>query len=203
VPDTSTSSRRAVATVGRLLRRRRAGTAQGVVARLAPGMPPTLQLVSDAFANGAPIPRRYAGRGVGDNVAPGFTWSRPPEGTAQLLLVVEDPDAPARRPFVHLVALGDPSAKRAVEGALTLTSPAEPARVGRGRVRFVPGSLGLRGYQGPRALPGHGRHTYGFHLFALDRAIPDTARLRRLDDVIALARGHVLARGEYFGTQER
>ncbi len=62
--------------------------------------------------------------------------------------------------------------------------------------------LGRRGYQGPRALPKHGVHHYGFFLFALDEAIPEDTPLPSLDAAIELARGRVIARGHLTGTQE-
>jgi phosphatidylethanolamine-binding protein (PEBP) family uncharacterized protein len=68
-------------------------------------------------------------------------------------------------------------------------------------IRFIPGSLGHRGYAGPRPIPGHGPHRYRFLVFALDQPIPDAvatakALLRQM------ARG-VLARGTLIGTYER
>jgi phosphatidylethanolamine-binding protein (PEBP) family uncharacterized protein len=43
--------------------------------------------------------------------------------------------------------------------------------------------------------PGHGLHRYGFHLYALDQAIPADQSLTGLDDVPAAVDGHVLADG--------
>ena len=43
-----------------------------------------------AFADGAPIPRMYAGKGVGDNVSPPLQWTGVPPGAQQLALVMDD-----------------------------------------------------------------------------------------------------------------
>jgi phosphatidylethanolamine-binding protein (PEBP) family uncharacterized protein len=61
--------------------------------------------------------------------------------------------------------------------------------------------LSKTGYAGPRPIPGHGPHHYRFHLLALDRSIPDSAVTVKA--VLAVAAGHVLARGTLTGTYER
>lgn len=178
---------------GLALRGRRAGDALSV-GTLLPA-PETISLRSYAFREGRAIPDEHAGRGRGANRSPELEWSGLPEDAAQLLLVVEDCDAPLRRPFIHLVALIDAELCGTDEGALG----ADARTAG---VRLVPGSLGRRGYEGPRALPKHGVHRYGFFLFALDEVIPDAEPLAGIDAVIERVRGHVLARGRLTGWQE-
>ena len=51
-------------------------------------------LTSPAFEDGAPIPERYRGRLLGANVSPPLVWTQPPAGTAELVLIVQDPDVP-------------------------------------------------------------------------------------------------------------
>jgi hypothetical protein len=58
-------------------------------------------LSSPSFAGGCPIPRRHAGKGVGDDISPALAWSGVPGETAEILLLIDDPDAPLPRPFVH------------------------------------------------------------------------------------------------------
>ena len=41
-----------------------------------------------------------------DAVAPPLEWTAPPPGSQELVLVVEDPDAPAPEPFVHWLVWG-------------------------------------------------------------------------------------------------
>ena len=52
-----------------------------------------LELRSDAFKDGGPIPRHHA-RDFG-NVSPPLAWSGAPEGTRSFALVIDDPDAPS------------------------------------------------------------------------------------------------------------
>jgi phosphatidylethanolamine-binding protein (PEBP) family uncharacterized protein len=68
-------------------------------------------------------------------------------------------------------------------------------------MRFIPGSLGHRGYAGPRPIPGHGPHRYRFLVFALDRPIPDDVTTAKA--LLKQAAGHVLVRGTLTGTYER
>lgn len=159
------------------------------------GVPGSIALDSPAFAAEAAMPPRYAGIGAGDNVSPPLRWSGVPEGTAELVLIIEDPDAPLPRPVVHALVTGIPPAWQALpEGALSLPGGG-PFRLGRG-------FLGRRGYAGPRPVRGHGAHRYVFQLVAVDRplALPEPADRAAL---LASLAGHALAKGRHVGTFER
>jgi Raf kinase inhibitor-like YbhB/YbcL family protein len=141
------------------------------------------------------MPTRCAGLGVGENTSPALQWSGVPAETEELVLIMEDPDAPLRRPVVHLIALGiAPSRTSFSEGALSQGVP--------GDVRFGVGSFNRQGYHGPRPVPGHGPHKYLLQVIALEKSLqfqePPT-----LDAVLAAANGNVLARGEIVGQFER
>ncbi len=141
------------------------------------------------------IPVRYAGAGVGANVFPALAWSATPPGTVELVLVMEDPDAPLRRPFVHLIAAGiDPSFTLVDDGGLG-ADDGVPCVFGLTTFRHL-------GYSGPRALPGHGTHRYVFQLFALGRPSGLAQGARRAALVDAL-QGKLLARGTFEGLFER
>ncbi|MGO4299903.1 YbhB/YbcL family Raf kinase inhibitor-like protein [Leifsonia sp. RAF41] len=178
--------------LGHLLRHRRAG--EQSLSWHTPGLdaPASITLTSADFADGAPMPRRTAGRPVGDNVSPALEWSGVPTDTKQLVLIVEDRDVPFSRPIVHAVARFEPRLTRIGQGELVAG-----AIHGNGV-----GGFGRKGYHGPRPIPGHGPHTYVFQLYALDRAIPGDDSLRPSTVVAAIA-GHVLARGRLDGTYER
>jgi phosphatidylethanolamine-binding protein (PEBP) family uncharacterized protein len=186
------------AVLGRLLRSRHAGPARSVLTLLP--APETIRLTSESFAEGAEIPDRHAGAGRGPNLSPQLSWTGVPDGTRQLLLVMEDPDVPRSSPALHLVAAFAPDAGPFAEGGL---APGAPG------IRYLtalplPGALGrLRpGYHGPRALPTHGPHAYDFVLLALDRPVPeDVERVADADGIVAIARDHVLARGRLRGIQ--
>lgn len=108
-----------MAVLGKLLKNRRAGQA-----RLAWNSPnlagtDTLALSSPDFANDGTIPTLHASkRAGGKDLSPVLTWSPAPEGTAQLLLIVEAPDAPTTAPFVHCVAVLEPAGDVLARGRL-------------------------------------------------------------------------------------
>jgi Raf kinase inhibitor-like YbhB/YbcL family protein len=186
-----------MAVLGKLLKNRRAG--EGRLAWNAPNLagPQTLELISPDFANEATIPVAHAAKRVGgQDLSPSLNWSVVPDGTTQLLLVVEDPDAPTPTPFVHCVALLEPAVMGLAAGALNATNPASVVRVLRS-------GMG-RGYKGPAPIKGHGPHRYVFQLFALAEPIPGGAALgsARPRAVLAAA-GDVLARGRLDGIYER
>lgn len=167
--------------------------------------PDTLELTSRDFTDGGPLASRHAGRRVGgDNVSPHLAWSEPPAGTARMLLLVEDIDAPiVANPAVHCLALVDPAA---------LETPGELPAGGLGKkdpavgVQLLRSVIG-RGYVGPEALKGHGPHRYVFQLYALgDRVLDgaDDALLKaRPRALLASVDAPVLARGRITGVQER
>jgi phosphatidylethanolamine-binding protein (PEBP) family uncharacterized protein len=180
-----------VTLVGRLLYGVRAGEARSRL-RAVMTAPATLGLTSPAFTDGAAMPAKHAGKGVGDNVSPRLEWTGQPPATEQLLLIIEDVDVPLPRPLLHTIALIEPHLDALDGGAL---------RPGTPGLRFIPGTLRWTEYAGPRPIPGHGAHHYRFHLLALDQPIPESVTTATaLIDSIA---GHVAARGMLTGTYQR
>jgi Raf kinase inhibitor-like YbhB/YbcL family protein len=89
----------------------------------------------------------------GQDVPPEFHCDELPDGTRELPLTCEDPDAPGRT-FVYWVAWGiDPTHGRFVVG-----------REGRN-------GFGTTGYRGPCPPPGHGAHHYRFTLYAVSESL--------------------------------
>ncbi|MGW4249648.1 YbhB/YbcL family Raf kinase inhibitor-like protein, partial [Nocardia sp. NPDC004722] len=178
------------AAIGRLLRPVRAGmdSTAWFHASLRE-VPETLVLGSTAFADGEPIPRRHAGAGVGEDISPALHWSGVPPEAAELILIIEDPDAPLRRPVVHGLFTGiDPGRTGLPEAALDAGNTTAGLVAGLGSFR-------RRGYAGPRPVPGHGAHRYLFQLLALDRASGSTLTATHSTTLAAID-GHVLARGK-------
>ena len=185
--------------LGTLLKNRRAGETN--LAWNLPNLtgPETLTLTSEAFGDGEAIPAPHAGkRAGGQNLSPQLAWSSPPAGTVELLLVVEDFDAPTPRPFVHCVAVIDPAVHELPAGGLATQSPAPGVRVLRS-------GMG-RGYMGPEPIKGHGPHHYTFQLFALAAPVAqegtpiDQAKPRAL---LSSVSGQILARARFTGVYER
>jgi Raf kinase inhibitor-like YbhB/YbcL family protein len=113
-------------------------------------------LTSPAFGDGAAIPEQFTCDGAG--VSPPLEWAGFPEGTRELALTVDDPDAPSGN-FVHWVAWGiDPDAGSLAEGA-----------VPEGMVQGVNGA-GEAGYSGP-CPPAGPAHRYVFTLYAVSQPL--------------------------------
>jgi Raf kinase inhibitor-like YbhB/YbcL family protein len=181
------------ALLGRLLRDRRAGDSKLAWNRPGLAAPDTIPLTSPAFTDGSEMPLSSAGKGVGPNISPPLAWHGLPDDAVELVLVVEDPDAPLPRPVVHLALAGiPPELTGFAEGDLNEGGP-----YGTGR-----GSFGRSGYAGPRPVPGHGAHRYVFQLYALSRplGLPPGARP---NSIVGAMNRAVLARGRLDGTYER
>jgi Raf kinase inhibitor-like YbhB/YbcL family protein len=187
--------------LGTLLKNRRAGEAHLAWHLPALAGPEALDLHSADFAHESVIPKTHVGkRAGGENRSPALAWTAAPEGTAELLLVVEDIDSPTRTPFVHCVALLEPDLVALPAGALNAGSGAQGVRVLRS-------TMG-RGYMGPEPIKGHGAHRYVFQLFALPSAIISAEDGARLDSarprtVLRAVNGPVLARGRLDGLYTR
>jgi Raf kinase inhibitor-like YbhB/YbcL family protein len=110
-------------------------------------------LSSDAFKEGGAIPREYTCQGT--DISPALAWTGTPAGTAELVLVVDDPDAGG---FVHWIVLVD-VAVASLPRAISPTS--------RSLVQGENG-FGDVGWGGP--CPPSGTHHYRFTLTALGQA---------------------------------
>src|SRR5579864_4792275 len=109
-------------------------------------------LMSPAFPPGGEIPRQYTCDG--SDISPPFTWSGVPAGTASLVLVIEDPDAP-RGTFHHWAVFAIPPGWTGLPAGFGAAQP--PAGSGQTRNDF-----GRLGYGGPCPPAGAGAHHYHF-----------------------------------------
>ncbi len=158
--------------------------------------PAIITLTSPAFHPGGTIPSRHAGKGVGENVSPALAWLGVPASAKEIVIIVEDRDAPLPRPFVHAVAFAlGPTTTSLGEGQLS--SPPADGPLGLGKNSFR-----KTGYVGPRPIPGHGPHTYVFQIFALDRRLSFTRAPSR-SEVVKQMRGAVIGAGRLDGVFER
>jgi Raf kinase inhibitor-like YbhB/YbcL family protein len=181
--------------IGIALRGRRVGQHTLVWARPDMQAPENFILTSPAFDHGTPIPDKHRGRLLGANISPALTWTQPPPGTAELVLIVQDPDVPFGKPATHALTVGiDPARGGIPENALTNPSPIPGIRHGKG-------GLGKRGWAGPLPPRSHGPHTYAFQLFALNQATSLPASFA-LGDTLAAIDGHVIGRARLDGTYE-
>lgn len=145
-------------------------------------------LTSPAFADGTVLDPSFTADEE-DAVAPPLAWTRPPAGTQELVLVVEDPDAPSTEPFCHWLVWGlAPAAGKLLEGET-------PPRAGKN-------SYGNSEWLLPDPPTGHGAHDYVFQLFALDLPLTLAPGATRGELLEAMA-GHVLAVAVLTGTYAR
>ncbi|MEV5833889.1 YbhB/YbcL family Raf kinase inhibitor-like protein [Nocardia sp. NPDC052112] len=186
-----------MAILGKLLKNRRAGD-HGLAWHL-PNLAadPIFEVTSPDFTHESPLPKVHASKRIGGrDVSPALAWATP-DGTAQLLLVVEDPDAPTGSPFVHCVALLEPTLAELPRDALRAEDPASGVSILR--------SGWGRGYQGPAPIKGHGPHRYAFQLFAMAEPITTvggkSAATVKPRDIFAAAKA--VARGRIDGFYER
>lgn len=122
----------------------------------------------------------------GANVNPPLTIEGVPEETKTLVLIVDDPDAPAGT-FNHWLVWNIPPTTRKIDE------------------NTVPGTEGLstsrkHAYGGP--CPPYGTHRYIFKVYALDTQL-DLKSNSTKRDVEKAMKGHVLAEGELMGLYSR
>jgi Raf kinase inhibitor-like YbhB/YbcL family protein len=146
------------------------------------------RLTSPAFRDGEALDPSFTADEE-DEVAPPLEWTAPPADAQELVLIVEDPDAPTPEPFCHWLVWG----LRAQQGKLL--EGETPPRVGKNSFRNSEWLL-------PDPPTGHGSHDYVFQLFALDSGVPLLPGAGRSELVEAME-GHVVAAAILTGTYER
>lgn len=149
--------------------------------------PNTIRLTSTEFADGEVLAQRYTCDGT--NANPPLRWSDVPDGTAELVLVVEDLDADR---FVHWMVAGLAPHE---PGALEEDSLPEGATVGLN-------DFGDANYKGPCPPHDGAAHHYSFTLIASGLSLGLGYRFSAQELFDALD-GNVLARGELIGQYGR
>jgi len=153
-----------------------------------------LSLSSTAFATGAAIPVAHTCDGA--DVSPPLAWTGTPRDAAALVLIVDDPDAPAGT-WVHWVLYDLPPSYTALPAAVgAVASPPGLGGAVQGRNDFR-----RLGYGGPCPPPGKA-HRYFFKLYALARKLALPAGATKADVERAMT-DRVLARAELVGTYAR
>lgn len=139
-----------------------------------------LEIKSDAFKNGDPLPSQYTCDGK--NVSPSLRISRVPSNAKSLAIIVDDPDAPVAT-WVHWVAWNIPLTRLIRENEV----------VGIEGVN----DFQQRGYVGP--CPPSGIHRYFFKVYALDTLLhlPPDAQKRQLEKAM---KDHIIGFGQIMAT---
>jgi Raf kinase inhibitor-like YbhB/YbcL family protein len=157
-----------------------------------------IELTSTAFEQGEPIPVKYTGEGA--DVSPPISWSGLPEGTQELALICDDPDAPTAEPWVHWVIYKIPATMAGLpEGLERRPRLKEPAGLLQGKNSWPAQNVG---YRGPMPPPGHGTHRYFFKLYALEAKLVISAGVEK-GALLEEIKGHVLEEGQLMGTYRR
>jgi Raf kinase inhibitor-like YbhB/YbcL family protein len=174
------------------------GAADPEMQRLSLNLPQTdgplvLHVRSDAFDTNGEIPAEHTA--YGRNASPLLNWSGVPEGAKSIAVMVEDPDAPEPKPFVHwLVYNLSPYASGLPADVPPGDYLSAPAGAAQGK-----NSANTVGYSGPRPPVGDPAHHYHFQVFALDKELGLKAGATR-QDLIRAMNGHVVAKGQLVGT---
>ncbi len=149
------------------------------------------RLTSPAFEHDQPLPERHTGEG--DDVSPPLEWSSCPEGTRELVLICDDPDAEAGV-FTHWVVYGiSPDDKGLPEAVPRDAIIDEPVPLVQGLNEF-----GESGFNGPVADEDRGPHRCFFRLFALDTELDLPPGATR-GEIRNAAKGHVIGIAELVG----
>jgi Raf kinase inhibitor-like YbhB/YbcL family protein len=147
-----------------------------------------IEMRSTAFNDQDLMPERLS-RPAG-NISPPLEWSMAPEGSQELVLLVEDPDG-GRVPFLHWLVTGiDPAITSVAEGSVPMGG------------REWPNDFGDVGWGGPQPPAGDNPHRYFFRLFAVAEPLPlpDTPNAPQ---ALRAARDRELASGVIIGTFAR
>jgi Raf kinase inhibitor-like YbhB/YbcL family protein len=125
--------------------------------------PPAQGFTLSASVGGATIAGRFTCDGT--DTSPALTWTGVPDGTRELVLVLEDPDASGKT-FTHWLVYGlSPNLTSLPEGIPARAKIEQPTPLRQGKNDF--GSIG---YSGPCPPKGQ-THRYVFRLLAVDREL--------------------------------
>ncbi|GAA4845293.1 YbhB/YbcL family Raf kinase inhibitor-like protein [Saccharopolyspora rosea] len=147
-----------------------------------------IRVRSSAFNDHGPLPRRCSREG--GNIPPALEWEGVPDGTAEIAVVCEDPDAPGGT-FLHWLVTG-------IDPQVTAIGDREmPEGAVESRNDF-----GEYGWGGPMPPAGDPPHRYFFHVHASSRPLhlfPDST----VDDLRDRLAESELAHGNIVGRYQR
>jgi Raf kinase inhibitor-like YbhB/YbcL family protein len=151
------------------------------------------KLTSTAFTDGARLPTKYTQDGAG--VSPPLAWTACPAATQELVLICDDPDAPAGT-FTHWIVYGlDPTVTNLPEAIPTTPEVAEPF------LKQGMNSGHHTGYLGPGPPPGK-VHNYHFQLYAVSGKLNLLPSLSK-QELLAAMEGKIANQTELVGTYSR
>ncbi len=141
---------------------------------------------SPAFNNNQDIPFQYTCDG--ENVSPPLEFKEVPQEAKSLVLIVDDPDAPAGV-WVHWLVFN-------INPATTLVPENTIPQGGIGGIN----SFNQHNYSGP--CPPSGTHRYFFKLYALDKEIKADASLNK-EDIEVMIKDSIIEKAELIGLYQK
>ena len=154
-----------------------------------PTPPDTIEFTTPNFKDGAAIPKEFTCDGAGSK--PTLAYRALPAGAIELVLVVQDPDAPDGT-FTHWTAWGI----AASTGAGLAPNGQFPAGLKEGK-----NSAGKDGWTPPCPPEGDDAHHYDFSLYALDKGL--TLEPGASPEAVEGVLDGALGRGTFTGTYKR
>jgi len=150
-----------------------------------------IRITSSSFEECGFIPTKYTCDDV--DISPPLEWSGIPEGTKELALICDDPDAPMGT-WVHWVMYNLPP------NVQTLPENIPPIKELENGTTQGSNDFHKIGYGGP--CPPGGTHRYFFKIYALDTELnlePGKTKAELLKSI----EGHILAEGQLMGKYKR
>lgn len=151
-----------------------------------------IRLTSPAFNHDEPLPEAHTGEG--SDLSPPLAWEGIPDGTKEIVIIMDDPDAD-EGVLTHWVVYGIlPDADGLPEGLPRSAVIESPVELVQGLNEF-----GEVGYVGPQSPDERGPHRFFFRLFALDTELLDVPPGATRAELRKAAEGHVLGQAELVG----
>ena len=149
-----------------------------------------LKIVPLSFKENDFIPKDYTCDGK--NTFPSFELKFIPKNTKSIIMMVEDPDAPMERPFIHVMAVNIPANNFVDENTLKKSV-------------LWTNYFGKLGWGGPCPPHSHGVHHYHFKFFALKNTLPLKNGFSLNDFIYTLnnQKADILASWEVIGLYKR
>jgi Raf kinase inhibitor-like YbhB/YbcL family protein len=151
-----------------------------------------ISILSSAFEDGEEIPIECTC--FGKDISPELSWSKVPNETKSITIIMEDVDTP-KRPMTHWIIFNIPAKIQNLPEGVPKGGQLKDG-IKQGRTDF-----NELGYEGPCPQSGKA-HRYYFRIYALDKMLEIMAGSMRgqVENFIA---GHILAEGDIVGIYTR
>ncbi|HMI95770.1 MAG TPA: YbhB/YbcL family Raf kinase inhibitor-like protein [Micropepsaceae bacterium] len=146
-----------------------------------------LLVTSGAFVSGGDLDDKFTQNG--DNMSPGITWSKGPQGTQSYVVLAEDSGVNRAEPIVHWVIYNIPSTATSLPQNVPTDATLENGASQGKNIR------GTAGYIGPKPPAGQ-THPYHFQVFAINGRLNIDPATADRNTVVNAMKNRVLASGD-------